>query len=37
VAFHVFNDELDVDRALHALGVRGGEDLSAFDGLVYAI
>lgn len=37
VAFHVFNDELDVDRALHALGVRGGDDLSAFDGLVYAI
>ena len=37
VAFHVFNDELDVDRALHALGVRGASDLSAFDGLVYAI
>lgn len=37
VAFHVFNDELDVDRALHALGVRRGDDLSAFDGLVYAI
>ncbi|MDU0368299.1 aminotransferase class V-fold PLP-dependent enzyme [Microbacterium sp. KSW4-17] len=37
VAFHVFNDERDVDRALHALGVRGIENLSAFDGLVYAI
>lgn len=37
VAFHVFNDEIDADRALHALGVRGGDDLSAFDGLVYAI
>lgn len=37
VAFHVFNDELDVDRALHALGVRNASDLSPFDGLVYAI
>ncbi|MDQ1121893.1 aminotransferase class V-fold PLP-dependent enzyme [Microbacterium trichothecenolyticum] len=37
VAFHVFNDEIDVDRALHALGVRGHADLAPFDALVYAI
>jgi len=37
VAFHVFNDEIDVDRALHALGVRGATNLAPFDALVYAI